>query len=191
MKLINPSRRRERGTQIAEFAVVLPLLAFLAMVVTEGAGFIRTHQVLNNVAREGARLAAQAENSPYVNPQTDGIIDAMYSYAQADNNKVNLQTHNQMTGPTTLGTFNYRYTWAAGNNTNATWKCQTITITINQGLAVPTPSGLSMSASQVIVNCGYQLQYLPNLPFFSVGVACNNGRRCIPLSGSAEFRNFY
>ena len=53
---------RERGTQIAEMAVVLPLLVFLTLVVVEGAAFVRVHQVLNNAAREGARLSAQPEN---------------------------------------------------------------------------------------------------------------------------------
>ena len=53
---------RERGTQIAEMAVVLPLLVFLTLVVVEGAAFVRVHQVLNNAAREGARLSVLLEN---------------------------------------------------------------------------------------------------------------------------------
>ena len=53
---------RERGTQIAEMAVVLPLLVFLTLVVVEGAAFVRVHQVLNNAAREGARLSVILEN---------------------------------------------------------------------------------------------------------------------------------
>jgi Flp pilus assembly protein TadG len=52
-------RRRQRGTQVVELAIVLPLLAFLALLVTEGSDFIRVHEVLNNAAREGARLSAQ------------------------------------------------------------------------------------------------------------------------------------
>ena len=40
----------ERGTEIAELAMVLPLLTFLALIVSEGAGFVRVHQVLNNAA---------------------------------------------------------------------------------------------------------------------------------------------
>ncbi len=51
MRPTNHRRRAERGTQIAELAVVLPLLAFLAFIVSEGAGVVRTHQVINNAAR--------------------------------------------------------------------------------------------------------------------------------------------
>ena len=53
-------RRTERGTALVEFAIVLSLLLFFAVVVFEGAALIRTHQVINNAAREGARFAAQA-----------------------------------------------------------------------------------------------------------------------------------
>jgi Flp pilus assembly protein TadG len=57
-------RYGERGTAIPEFAVVLPLLLFLGVVVFEGAAMIRTHQVLNNAAREGARFAVLEEMEP-------------------------------------------------------------------------------------------------------------------------------
>jgi Flp pilus assembly protein TadG len=59
----NKARRSERGTQLLELAIVLPLLLFLAMLVTEGADFIRVHQVLNNAAREGAKFSSMPENS--------------------------------------------------------------------------------------------------------------------------------
>ena len=49
------SRTRQRGTQLLEFAIALPLLLLLFFVVTEGAGLVRAHQVLNNAAREGSR----------------------------------------------------------------------------------------------------------------------------------------
>ena len=73
------SRIRERGTQIAEMAVVLPLLVFLALVVVEGAAFVRVHQVLNNAAREGARLAIQPENQNSGGPAA--ITTAVRQYA--------------------------------------------------------------------------------------------------------------
>jgi Flp pilus assembly protein TadG len=57
-------------------AIVLPLLAFLALLVTEGADFVRVHTVLNNAAREGARLSAQPENQG----QTAGIVTAVQKY---------------------------------------------------------------------------------------------------------------
>ena len=68
--------RSQRGSQIVEMAIVLPLLAFLALMVTEGADFIRVHSVLNNAAREGARLSSLQENKG----QTAGITAAVQQY---------------------------------------------------------------------------------------------------------------
>jgi Flp pilus assembly protein TadG len=68
--------RNQRGTQIVEMAIVLPLLALLALMVTEGADFVRVHTVLNNAAREGARLSSLQENKG----QTAGIVAAVQQY---------------------------------------------------------------------------------------------------------------
>ncbi|HUR37732.1 MAG TPA: TadE/TadG family type IV pilus assembly protein [Terriglobales bacterium] len=70
-------RRGERGTALAELAIVLPLLLFTSMVVFEGAAMIRTHQILNNAAREGARFAVQPENQG----NTGGLQQAVIDYA--------------------------------------------------------------------------------------------------------------
>ncbi|MCU1285269.1 MAG: hypothetical protein JWO13_1619 [Acidobacteriales bacterium] len=63
MKTINKNRGSQRGTQLLELAIVLPLLLFIAAIVTEGSDFIRVHQVLNNAAREGAKFSSMPENS--------------------------------------------------------------------------------------------------------------------------------
>ena len=52
----------ERGTQIVELAVSLPLLLFLTLVIIDGGSLLHVHQVINNSAREGARLSSQPEN---------------------------------------------------------------------------------------------------------------------------------
>jgi Flp pilus assembly protein TadG len=59
---MNSHRNAERGSAIVELAIVLPLLAFLSMMVAEGAGLVHAHAVLNNAAREGVRLATLPEN---------------------------------------------------------------------------------------------------------------------------------
>lgn len=51
----------ESGTQIAELAIVMPLLLLLVLIIIEGAAMVRTHQVLNNAAREGARLSSVSD----------------------------------------------------------------------------------------------------------------------------------
>ena len=60
-----------------EFALVLPVLVLIVMLVLEGSRLVRTHQVLNNAAREGARLSVIQENAG----STDGIISEVVTYA--------------------------------------------------------------------------------------------------------------
>jgi Flp pilus assembly protein TadG len=62
---------------LLEFALVLPLLVLIVMLVLEGSRLVRTHQVLNNAAREGARLSVIQENGG----KTDGIIAEVVAYA--------------------------------------------------------------------------------------------------------------
>ena len=52
----------QRGAMLLELALVLPLLLLIVMLVLSLTLVVRTHQVLNNAAREGARLAVQPEN---------------------------------------------------------------------------------------------------------------------------------
>jgi Flp pilus assembly protein TadG len=61
---MRPIRRKqnERGVAMMEFALLLPFLVLIVMLVVEGSRMIRTHQVLNNAAREGARLSILPEN---------------------------------------------------------------------------------------------------------------------------------
>lgn len=53
--------RCDRGTQLVEFALVLPLLLFISLGIIEGSSFIRVHQIINNAAREGARISTLPE----------------------------------------------------------------------------------------------------------------------------------
>jgi len=76
-------RECDRGTQIAELALVLPLMLFISLGIIEGSSFIRVHQIINNAAREGARLSILPENAPSNNnPDPTGPIkDAVVAYA--------------------------------------------------------------------------------------------------------------
>lgn len=135
----------ERGAMLMELALLLPLLVLIVMLVLEGSRLVRTHQVLNNAAREGARLSVQPENQG----NTGDIASEVATYA----------TQNGV--PIT-----------AGN------------VTINQAALIPTPSGVSMSASVVTVNYTYTMNYLS--VFSWLGVPSVYG-----FTGTAEFRNFY
>ena len=62
---------------LMELALLLPLLVLIVMLVLEGSRLVRTHQVLNNAAREGARLSVQQENSG----NTADIASEVVTYA--------------------------------------------------------------------------------------------------------------
>lgn len=163
----------ERGTQVAELAIVLPLLLFLSLAVSEGAYMIRVHQVLNNAAREGARLAVEQQNYDADNPLTDcsapvgstqaTLCQAIVSYVQ--NNGVSAG--------------------AGFNRCNGPAATSGLSITINQRYVVPgVGGGLSLEGTQVRVVCPYNLAFLPRLPSFGVTGTVN-------LKGNVVFRDFF
>ena len=80
------NRHPERGTALVELAVMLPLLLVLSLTVMEGGEMIRTHVVLNNAAREGARFSSLPENVGNV----DGIKQVVVAYAAM--NRVSIST---------------------------------------------------------------------------------------------------
>lgn len=71
------SRHPERGTALVELAIVTPLLLLLSLMVMEGGAMIRTHIILNNAAREGARFSSLEENKGNV----AGIQQVVANYA--------------------------------------------------------------------------------------------------------------
>jgi Flp pilus assembly protein TadG len=65
----------EKGSVLMELALVLPLLILIVMLVLEGSKLVRTHQVLNNAAREGARLSVLQENQGATADVTTEVIN--------------------------------------------------------------------------------------------------------------------
>ncbi|HXE30369.1 MAG TPA: TadE/TadG family type IV pilus assembly protein [Terriglobales bacterium] len=75
----NP-RRQQAGSELVELAVLLPCLMLLTLVVSEFAAVVSAHQVLDNAAREGARLAVV----PGELSQTGDVKNRVISYAAAN-----------------------------------------------------------------------------------------------------------
>ncbi len=95
------NRRRQRGTVLMEFALTLPLLVLIIMVVLEGSRLVRTHQVLNNAAREGARLAVE---TPGITPSD--VATEVLAYASLNGVSVpagNVTFNNTFFIPTSSG----------------------------------------------------------------------------------------
>jgi Flp pilus assembly protein TadG len=136
---------RQRGTQLVEFAIVLPMLVLMFFVVTEGTAMVRVHQVLNNAAREGARMATANSSLIYAPDNTtktnarNAISDSVKAYVS-----VNMKGYD----------------------------ATKITVTISPDeVPVTNPStGSLMNTTVVTVQYQYTLQYLPA---FSLGIVSN------------------
>jgi Flp pilus assembly protein TadG len=141
MKRTTDKRRNsERGTQLLELAIVLPLLLFLGMLVSEGSDFIRVHQVLNNAAREGAKLSSMPENwckgtTQEISDCQNSIVSAVVQYAS--NNGVTLPAANVVV------------------NQQAAW-------------VVPAGAATGFWVSQVTVTYSYPIVYLKIAPGFTI-----------------------
>ncbi len=141
-------RQPERGTQVAELAMVLPLLLFLGLAVTEGAAFVRAHQMLNNAAREGAKFSSVDGNMLDNDiPELQGVVDTYLK--NASGNKI------------------------CQSATGCGVSSPLAVVTVDQCVTITTASGANKWASRVDVTYAYQLQYLPRLPWFSLPSTVN------------------
>jgi Flp pilus assembly protein TadG len=112
MRLVCPDGKR-RGAAAVELAVVLPFLILILIGVWEVGRFIQLQEIMNNAARDGARLASQAmilntDGSMVeiaVNSGTPNVTAAITQYLQAAGiqNLNGLQiTFQYLNGDTTL-----------------------------------------------------------------------------------------
>ncbi|HTM88500.1 MAG TPA: TadE/TadG family type IV pilus assembly protein [Terriglobales bacterium] len=149
---------KEKGAEIAELAVALPLLVFLALGAIEGGSMLRVHQLLNNAAREGTRMAI-TQNVAYA-ANRDTVIQNVVSNYLTNNNAL------PGSGTFTLGEC---ATWNAGTNVTTNWPFQpggTLPATgaITGTLTLASGSTVTTSMAQVTVTCAYKFFFLPTLP---------------------------
>lgn len=150
-------RSRESGTQLAEFAVALPLIILLSLIAAEGANLFRVYGVVANASREGARLATLAWYSPAAMKQNAQVTCVFKSNSLTSANAV------------CQGVANY-----AQNNGligSGLQQCSTLTVNVNQSYQAPSDS--TPRYSQVGVTCAYQLRWLPRLPSYTIANLLN------------------
>lgn len=168
MKTATDKYRRQRGSQLVEFAIVLPFLVFLVLIVTEGAGMIRMHQVLNNAAREGARLSSLQANR-YPPTGAEVVCDAACVENSLKNAVINYASNNGVTG---VGT----------GEIEVIQNCQ---IPIGGGLCSPGADAAGyFSASRIIINHPYQFRFMPTVKWMHMSDT-------VTLQARAVFRNLY
>lgn len=171
MKTTN--RRREYGAQLVELALILPLALLLVLLVTEGAGMVRAYQVVDNAAREGARLSSLQQNK--LPGCVSGDLDCSCDDACV---------LDQLTGAV------QRYAEQNG------LKPAKLAVVVNQACGVPTTGGIpntceacpgpscAMTASKVSLTYEYDFTFLPRLP--GLGFTPN-----VTLTADSVFRNMY
>lgn len=150
-------RSQESGTQLAEFAVALPLIILLSLIAAEGANLFRVYEVVANASREGARLATLAWYSPSAMKQNAQVTCTFNSNTLTSTNAV------------CQGVANY-----AQNNGligSGLQQCSTLTVNVNQSYQAPSDS--TPRYSRVSVTCAYQLRWLPRLPSYTVANLLN------------------
>ncbi len=167
------NHRRQHGSQVVELALLLPLLLLLVLLVTEGAGMVRAYQVVDNAAREGARLSSLQQNK-LPGCTTGGIDcpcgdDCVLSLLQGT---VRQYAENNGLDPAKM------------------------TVDLSQTCGIPTTGGIpnacapcpgtdcAMTASRVGVTYEYDFIFLPRLPGFSFAPQ-------MTLTAESVFRNMY
>ena len=152
---------KQSGVEVVELAISLPLLIFLLCLIIDGADFIRTHVVLNNAAREGARISSicgGSGNCPNIQAAVQSYVSTESGSRLPGCSASQLATSNILV--------NQAVPWSYTNSGG---------VTING------------TASQVTINYPYTFCYLPNISSLFGGGISNT----VTVTTNATFRNLY
>jgi Flp pilus assembly protein TadG len=139
------------GSQLLEFAVALPLLVVFVVGIFDFGGAFNLKQVLNNIAREGARFASSLPTNDLDSigtpPSVTAIRDLVASHLQTGRlNDCGLATQAAVNGPTTTWTYT-----AAGGGCAAP-----LVLTIEREYSFPTTiDGAPVNVLSTRVNLTY------------------------------------
>lgn len=133
------------GAQLLEFAVALPLLVVFVVGIFDFGGAFNLKQMLNNIAREGARFASgmpttdlDAIGTP---PSVTAIRDLVVSHLQTSRlNDCGLAGQAGVNGPATTWTFT-----AAGGGCAAP-----LVLTVERQYSFPAAVGVDVTTVQVM-----------------------------------------
>lgn len=103
MAAITPRLRSERGAELIEFAVVMPILLLLIAGIIDFGMMFRTYEAVTNAAREGARVGVLPG---YADVDVQNRVDAYL--AASGLTGTHATTVQNVTVATTAGTFTAR-----------------------------------------------------------------------------------
>jgi hypothetical protein len=76
-------RRRERGQDLVEYALILPLLLLLLLGIAQSALVILSYNTISDAARQGARFGVIADNAVYPD-KIKGVVYKVTDVARID-----------------------------------------------------------------------------------------------------------
>lgn len=159
---------RESGTQLVEFAVILPAIILFSLLAAEGANLFRVYAVVANAAREGARVGTLAWYSPAAMRQNSQTTCSFTGRSLNSTNAVCQDVANYAQNNGLIG--------------NGLQQCSTLTVNVNQAYQAAGDS--APRYSQIRVTCAYQLRWLPRLPFYSISSG-------LSITRATALLNFY
>ncbi len=166
------------GSQLLEFALALPFLLILAVGIFDFGTAYNLKQILNNAAREGARIGTSQPMSDLTQstpPSVQVIRDAVVTYL----NNANVKTSFIGTSMTPAGSFTWTY-YSSGN----------YGLKIERVVLVPT----SATSGGVIVSTTVTLTYPYNWTFgfnriMGLLVPGSSVAGTVPISTNATMQN--
>jgi len=142
------------GSQIAEFAVSLPLLAVVVIGITDFGSAFDLKYKLSNAVREGARFASIQSNSDLTNAvpaSVTAVRDVIDSYLIGDHvNDCGLAT----ASPVQTGLLLWTYT--------ANTRCPgggTLTLIVDRGKTFTTTGGVTVETTRVSISYPFQWRF--------------------------------
>ena len=171
-QVLNTKTRNQRGAALVEMALVLPILAIMFLGIVQFGLVLREHQVVQNAAREGARISmlGQYQCKTW---DTTGTSPLVAIGAETT------QYLNQENISVTVGSFDNTCPATTGTATLSGGGISSGSITVNQDLSITLPDGSKVSASQVTVS--YTKNPIVGGSFFGA----------FTYTGTAVFRNLY
>lgn len=152
--------RGERGIELLEFALVLPLLLVLLVGIFDFGTAFALRQKMTNAAREAARIVV---SSPLTDQNCSSsipcsIVAAVNAAVQSMANAGESLSCVQPASPTSSGTLEWTYTCANGAS-----------LVINRGYAIAASGGGLLPATQVTLVYPFSWRLGPFLPGYSGG----------------------
>lgn len=158
-------RRPENGSQLAELAIILPVLFLIIFGIWDLGAAFALKQKLTNAAREAARIVVSETGCPTctgVPPRIQAAAGAVVQYLDNDGLDASCITP---TAPTSTAS----YTDPAGNTVQYQWQytCNGITLIISRGdtsphgpyISITEPSGSVVRAAATQVTLTYPLSW--------------------------------